>query len=385
MNVISCLLYQIEQDWDVINADNELDQLKVHFERGGVGASLYMDASSTATENKADAAAALTEEVASLQDRNESMEARIAELEHELSYADKARVNAEQRNAHLCASNAALAEEAHSLTATLLQVKKDMEGVESEKRNLEKSTVQLENFVEETINNSQSGYNFLCEARERVTDITRELMGLRNFLGGADASAMVVDESSIGFRGGVLQAVMSDLNVTLSLYKETFADVSLEVRRLKSVSASPQPALVMPPAPPSDGKHCCNKIALSNFSQGDVAMFFPTPKGDYVAFNIGTPHHYLSEESKALIGHDPHFKKVYVLGRIIIKEEKVAPDVSPPFNLKPGTNFFEISVESIAEMFPAPAMKGSNHKFRDEKKNSSSYAAVAVAAPTKGR
>ena len=66
-------------------------------------------------------------------------------------------------------------------------------------------------------------------------------------------------------------------------------------------------------------------------------------------------------------GHDPHFKKVYVLGRIIIKEKKIAPDLNPPYNLKPNTLYYEISVESIADMFPSSAMKG--HKFKDHDKH----------------
>ena len=45
------------------------------------------------------------------------------------------------------------------------------------------------------------------------------------------------------------------------------------------------------------------KISLSSFNANDLALFFPTAKGDYLAFNCGAPHHYLSEESKALIGN----------------------------------------------------------------------------------
>lgn len=76
-----------------------------------------------------------------------------------------------------------------------------------------------------------------------------------------------------------------------------------------------------------------------------------------------------------VLGHDPHFKKVYVLGRIIMKEEKKAGGESPPFNLKAGTTYYEISVESIVDMFPAAAMKGSNHKFRDTAGTTSSHSA----------
>ena len=44
------------------------------------------------------------------------------------------------------------------------------------------------------------------------------------------------------------------------------------------------------------------RISLSSFNVNDIALFFPTPRGDYLAFHIDCPHHYLSEESKALIG-----------------------------------------------------------------------------------
>jgi hypothetical protein len=45
-----------------------------------------------------------------------------------------------------------------------------------------------------------------------------------------------------------------------------------------------------------------DRIAVRAFAEGDVVMFFPTPRGDYVAFNVGAPNYFLSEESKALIG-----------------------------------------------------------------------------------
>lgn len=44
------------------------------------------------------------------------------------------------------------------------------------------------------------------------------------------------------------------------------------------------------------------RISLSSFKVNDIALFFPTPRGDYLAFHVGCPHYYLSEESKALIG-----------------------------------------------------------------------------------
>jgi hypothetical protein len=89
------------------------------------------------------------------------------------------------------------------------------------------------------------------------------------------------------------------------------------------------------------------KISLSSFEENDLALFFPTPRGDYLAFNAGAPHHYLSAESKALIGQDKHFRKIYVLGKIVFKEEKIATAEDSPYRLAPGVKFYEVSVTSI--------------------------------------
>ncbi len=60
------------------------------------------------------------------------------------------------------------------------------------------------------------------------------------------------------------------------------------------------------------------------------------------------------------VGHDAHFKKVYVLGRIIMKEKKTAPAILPPYNLTPGSTYYEVSVESISDLFPAPVVKATH-------------------------
>ncbi|CAM9895912.1 unnamed protein product, partial [Phaeothamnion confervicola] len=57
-------------------------------------------------------------------------------------------------------------------------------------------------------------------------------------------------------------------------------------------------------------------IAFTSFKVGDIAIFFPIDSGDFLAFNVGAPHRYLSDESKALVGKDPHFRPYCVLGRI---------------------------------------------------------------------
>lgn len=89
------------------------------------------------------------------------------------------------------------------------------------------------------------------------------------------------------------------------------------------------------------------KICLTTFQNNDIGLFFPTPKGDFLAFHLDSPHHYLSEESKSLIGHHKHFRKQYVLGRIILKEEHVATPSISPYRLPPGTVYYTCSVTSV--------------------------------------
>lgn len=91
------------------------------------------------------------------------------------------------------------------------------------------------------------------------------------------------------------------------------------------------------------------KISLKHFAPGDIALFFPTPKGDFLAFNIGAPHHYLSEESKALIGQDDHFKKMYVLGRVVMKETLTVDQATEGVGRHPaGMQYHSLSVSSVS-------------------------------------
>ena len=101
------------------------------------------------------------------------------------------------------------------------------------------------------------------------------------------------------------------------------------------------------------------RISLCNFSDGDTLIFFPTPSGDFLAFNVNTPHHYLINESKALIGQDKHFKKAYVLGKLVMKEQKVSSAEYNPFKLPIGVTFFEVYVESVTAALETFARKES--------------------------
>ncbi|CAM9792009.1 unnamed protein product [Scytosiphon promiscuus] len=75
-------------------------------------------------------------------------------------------------------------------------------------------------------------------------------------------------------------------------------------------------------------------------------MFFPTPDGNFLAFNVGCPGHFLSKESQALVGKDEHFRTYYVLGRIIEIQDEACGEENP-YKLPVGQCIKVVYVESI--------------------------------------
>ena len=122
-------------------------------------------------------------------------------------------------------------------------------------------------------------------------------------------------------------------------------------------SARPAPLSLPPPLSPG--------ISFNTFGYDDIVLFLPPPAGTatagggsagstvhYTAFNLHTPHHYLSPESRSLIGEDKYFTARYVIGRVVMKEEKTVGvgQATNPYSLPLGTIFFEVHLASIAPM-----------------------------------
>ncbi|CAE7631384.1 unnamed protein product [Symbiodinium microadriaticum] len=148
-----------------------------------------------------------------------------------------------------------------------------------------------------------------------------------------------LDQSMDRMHVGSVETGIEDAEVILSDLENEFIPI---ISRFHSQAAS------RVDGSPKDTRPCTTpKISLSSFKENDLALFFPTPRGDYLAFNAGAPHHYLSAESKALIGHDKHFRKIYVMGKIVLKEEKIATADDSPYRLAPGVKYYEVSVTSV--------------------------------------
>eukprot|EP00742_Colponemidia_sp_Colp-10_P003782 GILJ01004026.1.p1 GENE.GILJ01004026.1~~GILJ01004026.1.p1 ORF type:complete len:920 (+),score=179.97 GILJ01004026.1:118-2877(+) len=90
------------------------------------------------------------------------------------------------------------------------------------------------------------------------------------------------------------------------------------------------------------------KISCTRFEVDDIALFFPTPRGDYLAFNRGCPHRYLSAESVQTFLQQHEFSRDYILGQIVEMESFRAAEEPGrnPFNLVVGTEFYVLTVTS---------------------------------------
>ncbi|TDH72613.1 hypothetical protein CCR75_004298 [Bremia lactucae] len=88
-------------------------------------------------------------------------------------------------------------------------------------------------------------------------------------------------------------------------------------------------------------------ICYKSFTCGSVALFVPTPFGDYIAFHEGCPHYYLSEES--IVASKKHDRNPpYVLGHIVYIEDHETSDEKNPYCLREGTKYHVASVTPLA-------------------------------------
>ena len=86
----------------------------------------------------------------------------------------------------------------------------------------------------------------------------------------------------------------------------------------------------------------------------DLALFLPTaaPGMDgrvYLAFHLGCPHRYLSEESISSFQEGETRYRDYILGKIVFIDEHVADDEFNPYNLNFGTTFYVLTVAKLTE------------------------------------
>ncbi|KAG6610117.1 Autophagy-related protein 11 [Phytophthora cinnamomi] len=97
------------------------------------------------------------------------------------------------------------------------------------------------------------------------------------------------------------------------------------------------------------------KISFRSFGVNDLALFLPTsaPGSDaqrvYLAFHLGCPHRFLSEESITSFSNDGQRYPDYVVGRIVLIDEQTATEGNNPYALHLGTTFYVLTVTSLLE------------------------------------
>lgn len=95
------------------------------------------------------------------------------------------------------------------------------------------------------------------------------------------------------------------------------------------------------------------KISFRVFEVNDLALFLPTaaPGADdrvYLAFNIGCPHRYLSEESiSSFLSTPENRSREFILGRIVYIDQHMANEEMNPFNLTIGTTYYKLTVATF--------------------------------------
>ncbi|OQR81601.1 hypothetical protein THRCLA_11581 [Thraustotheca clavata] len=96
------------------------------------------------------------------------------------------------------------------------------------------------------------------------------------------------------------------------------------------------------------------KIAFRSFEFDDLALFLPTfapsdvsaPKV-YLAFHLGCPNRFLSDESISTFYQTQNQYPEYILGRIVFIDERVATERDNPYRLILGTTFYVLTVTCL--------------------------------------
>jgi len=109
-----------------------------------------------------------------------------------------------------------------------------------------------------------------------------------------------------------------------------------------------------------------DKLAFSNFSKGDLALFLPTRNSTvkpWAAFNISSPHNFL----KPTPAMEEQIKvRDWIVARIVKIEEDVVDNKRPgsnPYELAEGIRFFILHVEQYTPPPPSRARRSSSNNM----------------------
>ena len=95
------------------------------------------------------------------------------------------------------------------------------------------------------------------------------------------------------------------------------------------------------------------EINITDIEVNNIVIFFPTPEGEYAAFNIAKPYHFLSDETKEVIklNNDRLFNGQFVLGKIILKEKIQSETDITKYDVKAGEFYYLVSLTSVTSLY----------------------------------
>lgn len=236
-----------------------------------------------------------------------SVQKAVADRERSACADEVAKVAAMQKallsfRDDICTMEVSIQSERESFASDRIAFMAEKSHMEEEIENLRKERQYWQAKCMETVEGSRDNEEILMAS---INSIKRRVLNLGNEArhcrlmeeeGGRwvsypdAANSRSLEDSLDSLKNGNVHAGVEEIEAALCELENEFIPI---VSRWHSQAASFNERGVPSQAP---------KISLSSFEENDLALFFPTPRGDYLAFNAGAPHHYLSAESKALIG-----------------------------------------------------------------------------------
>ncbi|CAG9323339.1 unnamed protein product [Blepharisma stoltei] len=87
-------------------------------------------------------------------------------------------------------------------------------------------------------------------------------------------------------------------------------------------------------------------ISFTSFSEGSMALFFPSPEGHFIAFNFNCPNHFLDLDSLAPATLQSLSQQPFLVGNI--KEKKIFRALAQnPFSLPRDTEYSLLSIQEM--------------------------------------
>ncbi|OQR80687.1 hypothetical protein ACHHYP_17301 [Achlya hypogyna] len=164
------------------------------------------------------------------------------------------------------------------------------------------------------------------------------------FLLGSQRSALKQIWSLVGMEDSALDVQSVD---GLQRGLDAFEDMWLAKQQAEKAAPTPT-------ADAGDGE--MSKIAFRSFSFNDLALFLPTfapsdaaASKIYLAFHLGCPNRFLSDESIATFYQTQNRYPEYILGRIVFIDEREATERDNPYRLILGTTFYVLTVTCLVD------------------------------------